>query len=104
MSLQSAIVATLLLSGAAIAQPYELVNPGFEQGSIDKPPMGWLFGFGPMLAYSAFTVADSCAVEEHCGTIQSNDPVGPNGHAFLYQYADVRLYRGKKFRLRAAVR
>jgi hypothetical protein len=57
-----------------------------------------------MLADSAFTVGDSCAVGEHCGTIHSNDPVGPNGHAFLYQYADAKPYRGKKFRLRSAVR
>jgi hypothetical protein len=99
--LHTVFLATLFGS-IVFAQPPTLVNPDFEQGQPGEPPLGWLFQ--PKLAYSTLTVTDSCHNGNQCAMIRSNDPVGSEGHSFLFQYVDAKPYRGMKFRFRAAVR
>jgi hypothetical protein len=97
------IFVAVLFGGIVFAQSQTLVNPHFE-GQLGERPLGWLFGFGPKLGYSALTVSDVCNSGKQCAMIRSNDPVGPQGQSFLYQYVDAKPYRGMKFRFRAAVR
>ena len=54
------VMLVVLLAGGAFAQLPALVNSDFEQGQPDERPPGWLFGFGPKLAYSTLIVTDSC--------------------------------------------
>jgi hypothetical protein len=93
----------VLLATSVFAQSAKLVNPDFELGEAGARPFGWLFGFGPG-SYFTLTAANSCSSGNQCGLIQSSGTVRPDGRAFLYQYVDARPYRGKKFRLRAAVK
>jgi hypothetical protein len=93
-----------LFGSALFAQPSTLVNPDFEQGQPGEPPLGWLFGFQPKLGYSTLTTTESCNAGNQCAMIRSNDPVGSEGHSFLFQSIDAKPYRGMKFRFRAAVR
>ncbi len=93
-----------MFAAAAFAQPPNLVNPDFEVGSPGTRPLGWLFGFGPKLGYSALTTTDDCYSGKQCAALLSNDPLKSPGHAFLFQYVDAKPYRGMKFRFRAAIR
>jgi len=93
----------LSLVAAIYGQP-PLANPDFNEGAPGEAPPGWRFSAKPSGIYSTFIRSGGCLAGGQCAVLQSNGHVPAGATALLYQTFEVRSYRDRTFRFRAAVR
>ncbi len=101
-----AILCAFLLPGSAEAAPEPLVNLDFEQGEPGEVPPGWLVPEGlEEHGYTARTVEEQPQGGKRCALITlEGTPQDPTAFGNLTRTFDAAPYRGKRVRLRAAVR
>jgi hypothetical protein len=97
------VMASCLLLGPAGGRADEgLKNPDFEEGDVGAAPAGWTL---TTQGGTATITADNPRRGKHCVRVGSGDRPGdaPRFLVFLQQ-VDTAPYRGKRIRLKAAVR
>src|SRR5262245_17482095 len=85
--------------------PKALVNPGFEEGEVGQAPAGWTSPPNSQQSgYVAALIDEQPKSGRHCLIIKREalTPAGAPGN--LMQSLDAVAFRGKRIRLRAAVR
>jgi Transglutaminase-like superfamily len=88
-------------SGEAIVSQ-QLANPGFEQGAVGQQPAEWLV---PKIDGYEATISDETpATGQQCATIVCTSEWGRGPFGNLMQLVNAEPFRGKRVRLRAAVR
>src|SRR5207248_3858335 len=96
----------LWLAGASPAAPPKgPANLDLEEGDLGQVPTGWFFP--PLSAeagYSAELTDDRPKSGKRCALLSRDRKDGPAGFGNLMQTFDATAYRGKRVRLRAAVR
>ncbi|MHC4470261.1 MAG: S41 family peptidase [Planctomycetota bacterium] len=99
------LLLALLPSTSALAGPAGLANPGFEEGARGKAPPGW-FVPAPCLkaGYAARIVPEDPREGKACAWIGYEGEGAPQGFGNLMQAFDATPFRGKLFRLKAAIR
>ena len=97
---------TILLTSVVLALPAALAQSGpqnldFEEGQVDQLPPGW---FVPTTGYTGMVVEGRVRQGQRCARLSSDqsDDQAPFGN--LMQTIDATPYRGKRLRLKAAVR
>jgi C-terminal processing protease CtpA/Prc len=95
------IASCAFLLGAAESADTGLKNAGFEEGTVGKPPPGWIL----TTSGSSATVVDDEPTEgKRCVRVGPADGGKESGVAVLLQSVDAKAYRGKAIRFRAALR
>jgi len=98
-----AILLTLASASTAKAQPRPgtLQNAGFEQGTPDSIPVGWMV---PTPATRCALSADSPAEGKMCVSLARDGSAQPGTFGNLMQTIDATPYRGKRVRFSASVK
>ena len=93
-------VGLLCLLPAATAQ-VGLENPDFERDTVGQPPRGW---FVPTPGYTAAVTETRPHRGQRCARLSSDDTDDQAPFGNIMQTVDATPYRGRRVRLRAAVR
>lgn len=99
----SLLVAGLLVP--AFAAEDGILNAGFEEGSPGSPPQRWFLP--PVSRNAGFTVEASTEkpyAGKQCALLKYTRGERPRGFGNLMQVVDAEPYRGKRVRLKGAVR
>src|SRR6267142_4944005 len=100
------VIATLLLGaslGTAAENPVK--NADFEDGDLGKVPDDWFFPpFSANAGYKAQLSDERPKNGKRCVLLVRDGKDNPKGFGNLMQSFDATPYRGKRVRLRAAVR
>jgi len=105
VSKRMAMLAMVVLAVAATAAEPGPVNGDFEDGELGKVPSGWILAKPSIDAgYKAQLTDENPRTGKRCLVLSRDPKEVTRGVGNLVQSVDASAYRGKRIRLRAAVR